>query len=120
MPTAMKWSMILALTVVMSVVAVGKSSATEMLEKQKPFLVSPRGGQRLPEYGDRDLKRTISVLESKIGGRQLPKPAIDKLVAMNAEERRLVTQLCDRIAQSADGPGSDVALMLVAAMIVLS
>ncbi len=120
MPTAMKWCMILAFTVVTSVTSVGISSATEMLERQKPLPVSLHRGQRLREYGNRDLKRTISVLESKIGGRQLPRPAIEKLAAMNAEERRLVTLLCDRIAQSGDGPGSDVAVMLVAAMIVLT
>jgi hypothetical protein len=119
MPTAMKWFMILALTTVTSVVSVEKSSATEMLGK-KPILISLHNGLRSQGYGDRDLKRTISVLESKIGGRQLPKPAIDKLAAMNEEERRLVTLLCDRIAQSGDGPGPDVALVLVAAMIVLT
>ncbi len=120
MPTAMKCWMILALTLVTSIVAVGRSSATEMLDRQKPLLVSLHRGERSLEYGDRDLKRTISVLEGRIGSRQLPRPAIDKLAAMNAEERRLVTLLCDRIAQSGEGPGSDVALMLVAAMIVLT
>lgn len=69
---------------------------------------------------ERDLWRVINILESRIGSRRIPDQAKDKLAAMNEKEFRLVEALCDRIARSGDSPGSDLALLLAAALIVLS
>ncbi len=120
MLTVKRWWMVLALVVALSVALTGISSAAQMPKGEKPLPVFLNQGQRSPEHVDRDLRRTIGVLEEKIGGRRLPKQAIEKLAAMNVEERKLVTLLCDRIAESGDKPSADVALMLVAALIVLT
>jgi hypothetical protein len=72
------------------------------------------------ERSDRDLSKIIGILESRIKNRQLPEKAKNKLAAMNDEEIRLVTSLCDRMAGEGDTAGADLALMLVTALIVLS
>jgi hypothetical protein len=79
-------------------------------------------GPTTPREGanKRDLSQMINILESRIGSHRLPAQAIEKLAAMNEKEFRLVEALCDRIARSGDSPGSDLALLLAAALIVLS
>jgi hypothetical protein len=120
MPTVMRWWMALALMVALSVALTGISSAAQMPKGEKPLPVFLHQVQRSPDNVDGELRRTIGVLEGKIGGHRLPRQAIEKLAAMNAEERQLVTLLCDRIAESGNKPSADVALMLVAALIVLT
>ena len=77
--------------------------------------VAPREGA-----GKRDLTLMISILESRIGSHRMPAQAKEKLAAMNEKEFRLVEALCGRIARSGDSPGSDLALLLAAALIILS
>ena len=60
------------------------------------------------------------LLESRIGSHRMPAQAKEKLAAMDEKEFRLVEALCDRIARSGDSSGSDLALLLVVALIVLS
>ena len=112
--------MVLAFTAAVSIAAAGRSSAAELPEGKKPLSVFLPQGQQSQEYVDEDLTRTISVLEGKIGNHHLPRQAIDKLAAMKAKERRLVTLLCGRIADSGDKPSADLALLLIAALIVLT
>lgn len=67
-----------------------------------------------------DRARIISVLESRIGNHRLPEHAREKLAAMHEGELRLVATLCDRIATANDRAGTDLALLLATALIVLS
>ena len=69
---------------------------------------------------ERDLTMMINILESRIGSHRIPAQAKEKLAAMNEKEFRLVEALCGRIALSGDSPGSDLALLLAAALIILS
>jgi len=79
-----------------------------------------RDTRQSQERADRDLSGIIGILESRIKNHHLPEKAKNKLAAMNVEEIRLVTSLCDRMAGSGDTAGADLALMLVTALIVLS
>jgi len=69
---------------------------------------------------ERDLNRIMSVLESRIRNHQLPAKVRNKLASMNDEEIRLLTSLCDRVSKTGETTGSDLAVMLVTALIVLS
>ena len=69
---------------------------------------------------DRDLNRIIGILESRIKNHHLPKKAKNKIATMNAEEIRLLTSLCDRLSETADTAGADIAILLATALIVLS
>jgi hypothetical protein len=70
---------------------------------------------------ERDLSLVINILESRIGSYRIPTQAKEKLAAMDEKEFGLVEALCGRIAaRSGDSPGSDLALLLAAALIVLS
>jgi hypothetical protein len=79
-------------------------------------------GPATPRTGvnTRDVSLMISILESRIGNHRMPAQAKEKLAAMNEKEFRLVEALCGRIVRSGDTPGSDLALLLAAALIVLS
>jgi hypothetical protein len=79
-------------------------------------------GPAAPRVGanERDVSLMINILESRIGSNRIPAQAKEKLAAMDEKEFRLVKALCGRIARSSDSPGSDLALLLAAALIVLS
>ncbi len=79
-----------------------------------------RPARDIPSSKERDLSRIVSVLESRVGNRQLPAKVRNKLAAMDDKEIRLLASLCDRVSQSGETAGSDLALMLAAALIVLS
>jgi hypothetical protein len=64
--------------------------------------------------------RVMAVLEKRIGSSRLPLQAKEKLFTMDREDLRLISSLCDRIEAAGDRPGADVALLLAAALIVLS
>ena len=67
-----------------------------------------------------ELNMIRSVLESRIKNHRLPEKALRKLAAMNADELRLVTSLCQRISETGATAGADFALFLVTALIVVS
>ena len=69
---------------------------------------------------DRDLKKIVAVLGSRIKNHHLPEKAKNKLAVMNDEEIRLLASLCDRLSETADTAGADFALLLATALIVLS
>jgi hypothetical protein len=69
---------------------------------------------------ERDVSLMIRILESRIGSHGMPAQAKEKLAAMNEKGFRLVEALCGRIARSGNSPESDLALLLAAALIVLS
>jgi hypothetical protein len=69
---------------------------------------------------ERDLSLMVNILESRIGSHRFPAQAKEKLAAMDEKKFRLVEALCGRIARSGDSSGSDLALLLAVALIVLS
>ena len=73
-----------------------------------------------PIKRDRDLNKIIGTLESRIKNHHLPKKAKNKLAAMNDDEIRLLTSLCNRLSETADTAGADFAFLLATALIVLS
>jgi hypothetical protein len=94
------------------------------------FASLPVGAARMPsrvretrlshERGDRDLSGIIAVLETRIKNHRLPERVKNKLAAMNDEEIRIVTLLCDRMSETGDKAGADFAFFLLTAMIVTS
>ncbi len=69
---------------------------------------------------DRDLIKIIKILESRASNHQLSEKAIQKLADMKDDDIRLVSSLCDRIAEAGDAAGADLAFILVTALIVIS
>jgi hypothetical protein len=67
-----------------------------------------------------DVKRIISVLEQRIGSHRLPVQAKDKLAVIPQKDLRLISALCDRIEATDGRAGTDLAVLLAAALIVLS
>ena len=82
---------------------------------------APAHVQTIRSPGERnDVTRIISVLEQKIGSQRLPAQAKDKLAVMPQKDLRLVMALCDRIEATDDRASTDLAVLLAAALIVLS
>ncbi len=67
-----------------------------------------------------DVARIVRVLKRRIGSHRLPEQAKEKLDRMSEKDLRLVASLCDRLAAAHDSAGTDLALLLAAALIVLS
>ncbi len=62
--------------------------------------------------------KILSVLESKLGGYQLPEKAKNKLSILSDEQFIQIASLCDRIANT-DAVTGNLALLLIAALIIL-
>ena len=108
------------LVILLSVAGLEAKSMASAPKGAAPALSCVRDARVSQERAERDLSGIIGILESRIKNRRLPEKAKNKLAAMNAEEIRLVTSLCDRMAGGGDTAGADLALMLVTALIVLS
>lgn len=67
-----------------------------------------------------DPYKILAVLESKNGGKKLSEKARDKIFALNEAQTRLITCLCDRIAENGQVAGGDIAYLLIMALIILS
>ena len=77
--------------------------------------------QTISSPGERnDVKRIISVLEQRMGSNRLPVQAKEKLAVMPQKDLHLIRALCDRIVTTDDKTGTDLAVLLAAALIVLS
>jgi hypothetical protein len=115
----LQWSLVLALIVLLSSAAF-ETIASAMPGQTGTARLTPHQEKIAPDHDKRELARTIGILESKTGIHRLPRQTKEKLAAMNEKEFMLVRKLCDRIAGSGDTPGTDIALLLAAALIVLS
>jgi hypothetical protein len=62
----------------------------------------------------------LPVLEYKIGDRELLAKSKEKIFAMNSRELHLVAALCEKISEEGQTVSSDIAFLLVTALIVLS
>jgi len=61
----------------------------------------------------------LSVLEHRMGSNGPPERARDKLLTLSEERLRLIASLSKRIANAGQTAGADLALLLIAALIVL-
>jgi len=65
--------------------------------------------------------KILPVLEEKIGNRKLLEKSKEKVLAMNSRELHLVAALCEKISdEKQQTVSSDIAFLLVSALIVLS
>jgi hypothetical protein len=119
MRKVVQWELTLALTVLLSVAAF-VTTASGMPRETNTALPALHQERIAQAHNKRGLSRTILILENRTGIARLPRQTKEKLASMDDKEFRLVTKLCDRIAASGDKPGTDIAMLLAAVLIVLS
>ena len=67
-----------------------------------------------------EMLKILPVLEDKIENRKLLQRSKEKIYAMNSLELHLVAALCEKISDEGQTVSSDIAFLLVSALIVLS
>ena len=67
-----------------------------------------------------EMLKILPVLEEKIENRNLLDKSKEKIFAMNSRELHLVAALCEKISDEGQTVSSDIAFLLVTALIVLS
>jgi hypothetical protein len=67
-----------------------------------------------------EMLKIIPVLEDKIENKKLLEKSKEKVFAMNSRELHLVAALCEKISDEGQTVSSDIAFLLVTALIVLS
>ncbi len=63
--------------------------------------------------------KILSILENKIGDHQLLQKAKDKLLTLGDRQTQLIAILSDRVAKEENTVGSDIAFLLMTALITL-
>jgi hypothetical protein len=66
-----------------------------------------------------DVLKILSVLENKIEDLQLLGKTKEKLLSLSDRETRLIASLADRVTQEGNTTGSDIAFLLMTALITL-
>ena len=67
-----------------------------------------------------EMLKILPVLEDKIENRKLLEKSKEKIYAMNSRELHLVAALCEKISDEGQTVSTDIAFLLVTALIVLS
>jgi len=67
-----------------------------------------------------EILKILPVLEGKIGNGKLLEKSKEKILSMNGRELHLVAALCEKISDEGQTVSSDIAFLLVSALIVLS
>jgi hypothetical protein len=67
-----------------------------------------------------EMLKILPVLEDKIENRKLLEKSKEKVFTMNSRELHLVAALCEKISDEGQTVSSDIAFLLVTALIVLS
>lgn len=67
-----------------------------------------------------DRMKTLSVLENKMEDQKLIEKAKEKLLTLSVKKTHLIASLSERITNSEDTSGADIAFLLIIALIVLS
>ena len=67
-----------------------------------------------------ELNKILPVLEDKIHDRKLLLKSKEKIYTMGKNKVRLVAALCEKISDEGENASSDIAFLLVTALIVLS
>ncbi len=120
MSTPIKALLVLLLVIPLGVAGFERPSFASLPQGAAPMSSRVRETRLSHERDDRDLSGIIAVLESRIKNHRLPERVKNKLAAMNDEELRTVTLLCDRMSETGDTAGADLAFFLLTAMIVMS
>jgi energy-converting hydrogenase Eha subunit H len=83
-------------------------------------------GKNVPSFNDQyllsfsaDVFKILSVLEKKMEDQQSLEKTRDKLFTLNHEQIRLMASLSDRVAKGGNTTGSEVAFLLMTALITL-
>jgi hypothetical protein len=66
-----------------------------------------------------DVSRILWVLETRIEDERLLERTMDKLWTLDHKQIRLIASLSDRVAEEGNRPGSDIAFLLMTALIAL-
>jgi len=66
-----------------------------------------------------DVSKILWVLENRIEDQQLLERTMDKLWTLDHRQIRLIASLSDRVAEEGNRPGSDIAFLLMTALIAL-
>ena len=66
-----------------------------------------------------DVSKILWVLENRIEDEQLLERTMDKLWTLDHKQIRLIASLSDRVAEEENRPGSDIAFLLMTALIAL-
>jgi hypothetical protein len=66
-----------------------------------------------------DVSQILSVLEGRIEDKQSLKRAKDRLLTLDQRQIRLIASLSDRVAKQGNTTGSDIAFLLMTALITL-
>ena len=67
-----------------------------------------------------DRFKVLSVLKNRMVDRKLIEKAKDKLLTLSGKQTRLIAALSEKITNAEDTAGTDVAFLLIIALIVLS
>ena len=67
-----------------------------------------------------DIKKILPVLQEKIHDGKILEKSKEKIYSMDSGEVKLVATLCEKISDGVDTISSDIAFLLVTALIVLS
>lgn len=67
-----------------------------------------------------DIKKILPVLQEKIHDGKILEKSKEKIYSMDSGEVKLVATLCEKISDGGDTISSDIAFLLVTALIVLS
>ena len=67
-----------------------------------------------------EMLKILPVLEEKIENKKLLDKSTEKILAMNSRELHLVASLCEKISDEGQTVSTDIAFLLVTALIVLS
>jgi hypothetical protein len=66
-----------------------------------------------------DVSKILSVFENRIEDQELLKRTKDKLLTLDQKQIRLIASLSDRVAKEGNTTGSDIAFLLMTALITL-
>jgi len=67
-----------------------------------------------------DRFKVLSVLKNRVGDRKLTEKAKEKLLTLSTKKTHLIAALSERITNAEETAGSDIAFLLIIALIVLS
>jgi hypothetical protein len=92
-----------------------------------PTAAIARNGKAVPESDHRsglsssaDVSKILWVLENKIEDRQLLERTKDKLLTLDRRQIQLIASLSDRVADEGGTTGSEIAFLLMTALIALN
>jgi hypothetical protein len=90
---------------------------TAIADSGKPV---PESDHRNVLSSSADMSKILWVLENKIEDRQLLERTEEKLLTLDRRQVRLIASLSDRAANKDDTTGSDIAFLLMTALIALN